>query len=235
MPLPSRLEATLLARGGQLCQALLRFNGKVRSGPFAGMHGLKEAHHSALLPKLIGTYELELSDTIEEFVRSAPQLIINIGAAEGYYAVGLLSRMPHARAIAFESEERGRILLRKLAEQNSVADRLTIKATAKEQDLYEILSEGDKSLLVMDIEGAESELLSPRVFEALKNHLAIVELHGSTRESSGFESKIQSIERRVNNFPFEKFPLFWKLIPNNLLAHLMNEYRPEIQSWGIIK
>src|SRR5438876_11547620 len=61
----------------------------VSNGSFRGMAYVPEAVGSSLLPKLIGSYEQEITPAIEEMVAKRPPRIIDIGAAEGYYAVGL--------------------------------------------------------------------------------------------------------------------------------------------------
>src|SRR5579859_5362525 len=64
-----------------------RTRARVRSGPFAGMRYVDASIGSAYLPKLLGIYERELHPVIEEACASRPGLIVDLGAAEGYYAV----------------------------------------------------------------------------------------------------------------------------------------------------
>src|SRR5258708_4505437 len=101
-------------------------NCRVRSGPFAGMRYVDNSVGSAYLPKLLGTYERELAEVIEEACRLRPELIIDLGAAEGYYAVGLALRNPQARVVAFEQQDIGRAALWRMAQLNGVADRIEI-------------------------------------------------------------------------------------------------------------
>ena len=74
----------------------LACNGRVASGPFAGMRHGDIAVGSVLTVKLLGTYEKELWPIIDQIIATAYPLIIDIGAAEGYYAVGLAMRIPAA-------------------------------------------------------------------------------------------------------------------------------------------
>ena len=78
---------------------------KVRLGPFAGMRYVSNSIGGAYLPKLLGIYERELTQVMEAACARQPRLIVDIGAAEGYYAVGLALRNPQATVIAFEAEE----------------------------------------------------------------------------------------------------------------------------------
>src|ERR1041385_2176536 len=104
----------------------VRTGNRVRLGPFAGMHYVSNSVGSAYLPKLLGIYERELTEVLETECARQPGLIVDIGAAEGYYAVGLALRNPAARIIAFEQNPQGQVALCKMAILNGVADRLQI-------------------------------------------------------------------------------------------------------------
>ncbi len=152
---------------------------RIMAGPFRGMKYVDEACGSSLHPKLLGTYERELFPIVESF-RAAPlDLVIDIGAAEGYYAVGLLHAGIARKVIAYEAEESGQRLLRKMATANGVENRLTIKGRCAPADLqreFEALGEG-RALIVMDVEGAESALLDPDLAPGLRRTPVLVELH----------------------------------------------------------
>ena len=76
-----------------------RTAGLVHAGPFAGMRYVDRSVGSCFIPKLLGTYERELAPKIERICRRQPGLVVDVGAAEGYYAVGLAMRIPEARII----------------------------------------------------------------------------------------------------------------------------------------
>ena len=70
------------------------FHPHVLSGPFHGMRYVDHSVGSSLFPKLIGTYEKELRYWLEaQFTESNLTTIVNIGAGEGYYAVGAALRL----------------------------------------------------------------------------------------------------------------------------------------------
>src|SRR5438445_9468790 len=87
---------------GERVFALTR--GRVIAGPFQGLTYVSTARGSSIGPKLLGTYEIELREVVEEIIRRGYKTIINIGAGEGYYGVGLAKRMPDARVICFDAE-----------------------------------------------------------------------------------------------------------------------------------
>ena len=88
----SVLDLFRIQRGST--RAILRFVRRygftVRAGPFAGLTYPRSAvlQMPSFTSRLAGTYESELHPVIETLVRSQPRLLINLGAGDGYYAVG---------------------------------------------------------------------------------------------------------------------------------------------------
>src|SRR5215216_3563254 len=91
----------------------------VSGGPFAGLQYPDTSAHS-LVPKLLGIYERELHGAVEDAIRARPATIVNVGAADGYYAVGLARRCPEARSVAYEADPQQRDLLSRVAARNGV-------------------------------------------------------------------------------------------------------------------
>ena len=53
-------------------------------------------------PYQVGSFELELHPAVERIVAERPATVVNVGSAEGYYAVGLAMRLAGARVVGFE-------------------------------------------------------------------------------------------------------------------------------------
>jgi methylase of polypeptide subunit release factors len=87
----------------------------VRSGPFQGMNYRTKQAEGCLVARLLGCYESELHGELEKLISEAPDVIIDIGCAEGYYALGLARRLPRARVYARDTNPRAQILCRQLA------------------------------------------------------------------------------------------------------------------------
>jgi precorrin-6B methylase 2 len=158
----------------------------VRSGPFAGLRYPERAVWSpeladCLPAKLLGSYERELHAALERAIGESCLTVVNVGAAEGYYAVGLARRLDHARVHAFEPHEGRRDLCRELAELNGVADRVELAGSCAPDWLAGL--EGG-CLLVADCEGCEVGLLGRAQAAALRDGSAIVELHDFIDPSS---------------------------------------------------
>jgi SAM-dependent methyltransferase len=150
---------------------------EVQSGPFRGMKYINRAMGSALLPKLVGSYEAELHGAIETAITKQFARVVNIGCGEGYYAVGLARRVPQARVWAFDTDSAARAACRKLAELNGVAERVHIAGACGPAELRELTAE--PGLVVCDCEGYELELLAAPNFAQADACEIIVELHDS--------------------------------------------------------
>jgi hypothetical protein len=204
----------------------------VRFGPFAGMRYLSEASCSQILPKVLGSYEEPIHPWIEEIVeRSRYDRILNVGCAEGYYAVGFALRMQHVSIYAFDIDPQalGRAAL--LIEQNNLADRVSLKAECN----FDVLQEcgGPRTLIFCDIEGAEDRLLDPAKAPRLSESGVLVEAHDfiksgiSDRLIARFASthKIRMVvdyPGRIGNYGL---PQFEALSPDERLK-LTDEVRP---------
>jgi hypothetical protein len=147
----------------------------VQQGPFAGMLYVNEAACSTLTPKLIGSYEAELHPALAQVFATEYSTIIDVGCAEGYYAVGLAIRLPRARVYAFDTDERARVLCEQMAKLNSVAERVFVEGVCSHARLDELIDE--RTLVVCDCEGCEFELLRPEVVPSLNQADLLVELH----------------------------------------------------------
>jgi 2-polyprenyl-3-methyl-5-hydroxy-6-metoxy-1,4-benzoquinol methylase len=131
----------------------------VAAGPFAGMrldYELLPVHAS---PKFLGTYKRELHGVIERAIQLRPKYVLNIGCAEGFYAVGLAIRVNDAQVFAADADPKALLATVKNAELNGVAARVRPVGIVTPRQLGRYLK-SDASLLVMDCEGAEFSLLS---------------------------------------------------------------------------
>jgi hypothetical protein len=147
----------------------------IQTGPFKGMQFARQSTEGCHAAKLLGTYEHELHAHVEAAIARGYGHVVNIGCADGYYAVGLATRMPSARIHAFDQNENARTVCRSVAELNAVADRIEISGVLAGEEFARFPA-GD-TLVICDIEGAEDALLEPEKFPALRGFDLIVELH----------------------------------------------------------
>ena len=169
-------EALTRQRTKYIIRALTSRNGwVVQSGPFAGMRYVANAVGSTLAAKLVGSYESELHSTIQLILKSNYQRIIDIGCAEGYYAVGLAFKHASVLIHAFDIDERGRELCKQMAQMNGVDSRVSIEEECTHETLQSLVTSG--SLIICDCEGCELELLQPSLVPSLLDCDLLVELH----------------------------------------------------------
>jgi tRNA G46 methylase TrmB len=155
---------------------LLKHQGTVvMQGPLAGMDFLAQSAEGCHIAKLLGCYEQPLQPFIEAAIASAYPTILNIGCAEGYYAVGMARRMPKTQVLAFDLNPKAQEVCAALAQKNGIADRVKVGALFKPEDFETYRNQ--KVLVLCDIEGAEKDLLNPEVAPALKGMDLIVESH----------------------------------------------------------
>jgi hypothetical protein len=148
----------------------------VRSGPFAGMKFVSRSVEGCHVPKLLGCYETELHDQICAAAARGYDVVLNIGAAEGYYAIGMARLMEASQIYAYDTNPAAQQVCRYLAEVNGVSERVKIGGELRGEDFAQF--EGRRTLVICDIEGGEETLLDPSLYSALKKMDLIVEIHG---------------------------------------------------------
>lgn len=154
-----------------------RSGAQVLSGPFAGMDYGVASSEGSRGTRLLGCYEASLAPVIEEIVARGYPLVIDIGSAEGYYAVGLARRMPFSRVLARDASEKASALCRELAERNGVADRVAVGGLFTHSDFA--VTARQPTVVLCDIEGAEIYLLDPEAAPGLLQADILVECHDS--------------------------------------------------------
>jgi ribosomal protein L11 methylase PrmA len=127
--------------------------------------------------KVLGCYEINLHQVLLTAVGRKPSVVVNVGCAEGYYAVGLGRLLPEVTVHAFDIDERAQAACRKGAERNGVASRTNVAGLCDVGKLQEILNPAGRKLIVMDCEGAEGELIDPVLVAGLASCDLIVETH----------------------------------------------------------
>jgi hypothetical protein len=212
----------------------------VAAGPFQGMRYVATGVGSAYHPKLLGVYERELHPVVDAIAEIGPDRIIDIGAAEGYYAVGLAIHNPRTEIVAFEQETEGQTLLRDMATRNGVADRVRVMGRCEPADLRGELVPATKPVVFCDVEGYETALLDPVAIPELINAWILAELHEfivpgvgklirSRFDKTHFVTEIAQIPRTRSDCPY--LPWYARLLPAVYATYPVNEFRPERMSW----
>jgi hypothetical protein len=216
---------------------------RVRGGPFAGLRYVGESPSPQIGPNLLGLNELEIWPFIRRIQQGDFDLFVNVGAAEGYYAVGMarFSRIP--RVISYEGNRLGRNLTRHMARKNHVADRMDVRGSCDPAGLAEALASARQPALVMDVEGYEEVLADPARVPSLRRTTMIIELHEHARPMAeilrGRFSGTHAIEeswtreRTLGDLPASLWPasLFFS---RPRLLQLGTEGRADAMRWWLL-
>jgi hypothetical protein len=212
---------------------------EVRRGPLAGLRYLPELAQTSgdLVAKLVGTYEQELRPALEDWISASPATIVDVGSAEGTYAVGLALAIPRARVQAFDIDPAARELCRAMAELNGVADRVSVQGACTHEVLNGLPP--DDVRLFLDCEGCELELLRPDLVPALRRWPIIVELHDflDASISSTIVGRFSATHdvRLVEGADRDPAALPELAgLDGRTRAALLSEFRPAAMRWGVL-
>ncbi|MBA2636965.1 MAG: class I SAM-dependent methyltransferase [Solirubrobacterales bacterium] len=154
-----------------------RYGLEVRRGPFAGLRYLPELMHDSgdNVAKMVGTYELEVYGVLRRWIDRGLDHVVDVGCAEGFYAVGLAVASPATTVHAYDIEPRQRERCARLAAHNGVAARVRIGDACPPEALAAFPPDG--VALLIDAEGYERTLLDPAAAPRLLGWEVLVELH----------------------------------------------------------
>jgi len=217
---------------------------EVRHGPFEGLLYDPSAvgFADALVAKLVGAYERELHEVVRQIQADERiDTVVNIGCAEGYYAVGLARTMAGAHVHAYDLDPIMRRLCRRMAALNGVLGRLTIQGRCDPGELRRLA--GGRTLVLADCEGCELELLRPSGVPALKDSVVVVELHDFIdpaitpsvleRFEATHDAELITSEPR---YPMEH-PEPGELAGVSPVEHeiALLEFRPGVMQWAVLR
>lgn len=165
-----------------------------------------------------------------------------MGAADGYYAVGMVRSGLCPKATCFEMTVQDREVISSNAQLNGVDRRITIRATAHEDFLDEIPSDcwSDErpAVFLFDTEGAEFDLLTDDMLTRLSSSRGIVELHAPLEDAR----VMALIDRAKRHFTIdlmrmgERDPSALPMLsewPDDDRWLLCSESRPHVMHWMV--
>ncbi|MEA2157579.1 MAG: hypothetical protein QOE11_3719 [Solirubrobacteraceae bacterium] len=211
----------------------------VTRGPLTGLRFLPELAETSgdLVAKLVGTYEQELHPALEAWIGGPPGTIVDVGSAEGTYAVGLAVAIPQARVLAFDIDPAARARCNAMAELNGVAGRVEVRGACT-HDVLNALAPGHVSLFV-DCEGCELELLRPDLVPAMRRWPVIVELHDFV-DASITETIVERFSPTHRVQIVEGTGRDPSAVPElagldaRAQAAVLSEFRPGRMRWGVL-
>ncbi len=175
----SILNSVALERKTVVCPPIAeKLDYVVQRGPFEGLKLPDSGTWSDydIVAKLIGAYEAELFPALEEIVGLQPDCAVNIGASEGYYAIGLKRRLPDCSVFTFDIDKNALPALNKCMTGNqveiSVSQHFNFESEKSDIDL----SRFERPAFIVDCEGCEERIALMKPDEIQKS-LFLVECH----------------------------------------------------------
>lgn len=208
----------------------------VRAGPFSGLKFSKSIDAANNLPKLLGTYEKEIHPEIENILSRGFSSFVDVGTAEGYYAVGIGLRRRAIPIVGFEIDSGQRARCRETADLNGVGDRLTLLGKCDAKSLEDL--ELSNSFILMDCEGGEKDILTDELCPKLRTATLIVELHDALRPGSS--RTVQEVLHKTHAIRYIEARR--RVVDDCLVAELHNpidklttmfESRVGVQEWAV--
>ena len=210
---------------------------RVLYGPCEGLNLLPSSSwgKSDLPLKVLGVYEQPLIPFIE---RVCPvETVVCIGAADGYYGIGLVVSGRASRSICFELTEAVRKTIAATARHNKVAEKIEILGKAEPEGLRSCLASRTckSQLVIIDIEGGEFELLDAGVLAALSGAHVLIEMHPDLH-ANGQQAQRELLERAARHFDVEVVHDHGRIYPDvPELAELSDDQRCIILSEGRVR
>jgi hypothetical protein len=215
---------------------IAQYGTRVQAGPFEGMILPEETSwfDGDMVSKLLGVYEAALQDVLRSILSRSYDSCFNIGCAEGYYAVGLARRSESIQVHAFDCDAAARRVCAAAATLNGVSKRVAVHDRCTRGLLNRLLQ--SHSLLVVDCEGAEAELLDPAAVPGLISADLIVECHDfldrsitpRLKRAFALTHQIRRIDESRLTPPLHPFLSSRSAAQQSLL---LNEFRPEPMHW----
>ena len=172
------------------------FNNTVQEGPFKGMIISEDQFWGPgdKASKILGLYEKEIQDLINQIQeKNNFPAFIDIGGADGFFAVGSVKNNLFKNCEVFEISKRGRQSIEESAIKNNVADLISIKSEANEKTLSSI-ENINNSVILCDIEGSEYDLFSENLIKNMHPSNVIIEIHKNPDISlNEFEDKFKNL------------------------------------------
>jgi hypothetical protein len=169
---------------------------RVLNGVFKGLqYPSLDITESTLVPKIVGSYEYQLQPWLSRIINAYYSDIIDVGSAEGYYAVGLAKRMPNTVVHCYDINEKDIEFSKEMARANNISN-LTWNTFCDENTLLNFAYRG-KTLIMCDCEGYELKLFTKAVADKCKNVDFLIELHDVVNPV--ISSHILSVFRSTHN------------------------------------
>jgi hypothetical protein len=193
----------------------------VFSGLFRGTRCEFTESGAGIVSKLLGTYELELHPALSVAIDRNPEVVVNIGAAEGFYVSALARKLPSSKFIAFEAMDSWHPHIQRNLKINGVENRCDLRGFCSVNDFEKVICElgSQSSFVLMDIEGGEFELITHSIMQKSQHIEFLIEIHDWKSQHKGDDlvnllkkTHEVSIIQQDSNVRFNKLAGFLKFL-----------------------
>jgi len=189
------VEFLIHKRRIRLSKSLSRqMNNTVGYGPFSGLILTDYIWNRVNVGnRLLGLYEKEVLQSLYK-VPASHKTLVDMGAADGYFAIGCLIANMFNKVYCFESSPDAQKKLFDNASLNHVQDRIEIFGLATKKFPFELQGKGvdiSKCVVLCDIEGGEFEVFDENTLKALKGAVIIIEIHDWHKNGIGGYSRLR--------------------------------------------
>ena len=190
--------------------------------------------------KVYGLYENNIQKVLGKIKKP---ILIDIGAADGFFAIGCIYSGISKHCYAFEQSDLSRSALAKIAEINQVSENITIKGEVTNQNFLSLLPQNidfSKAIVLCDIEGGEYSFFTEKILKKLEKSHIIIEIHRTQNKNDEIKL-MKRVKKSFNvsviigsNNDFSNSPELQEMsdIDRNLIAC---EGRSYIGKWWYLK
>ena len=127
--------------------------------------------------KIYGFYENKIQQKLKDINNP---ILIDIGAADGFFAIGSLKSKICEFCYAFEETKKSRENLSKTAKINNVQNKLSIIGKVTKDNFFTLLPSKinfSEVTILCDIEGGEFDFFSDEILATIRDSNIIIEIH----------------------------------------------------------
>jgi hypothetical protein len=213
-------------------------NHKVLAGPFKGLHISPSSHWwgGDILAKWLGTYEEPIHFAIASELQKKHDLFINIGCGDGYYGAGVGLNNPESHIALFDIAEACEVLVKDICLKNEVHN-FSYSRDSSPQRISDYLDKAENPWMLVDIEGAEVDLLHLSDLPQLNKTTLIVEMHDFNRTGATealierfkpthyIVNVVDTLTRDLRSMPV------WLELDPHTCTQVVTEKRPVRMNW----
>ena len=172
---------------------------KIRYGPFKGMHLTNNPWWGQydLGSQCLGVYETEILEQFDKIKYGTYDYFIDIGAGDGYYAIGMLYSKKIDKVLCYEIEPKGQKVIFENWKKNGSIGNIKIMGNVSISNIFENIKDNANNLVLIDIEGNEFELVNEHFLKTFSKSTIIIEIHNWV---DCFNQKYEALLRCANKY-----------------------------------